>query len=286
MRAPAKVNLSLRVVGRREDGYHLLESLIVPVTLYDDLVLLRRSRGDIVCRVHDAPEVPAGPENLVVRAAQAVFEELGCRRGLEIDLYKRIPAGAGLGGGSSDAAAVLRGLPPMLGRRINRRRLLEMAAELGADVPFFVGGTPALVSGIGERLSPIPGFPRLALVIAVPKARVETRWAFAHAVPRLTSEKRGNSRAMRSPLAPAQIVAGLHNDLEAGVSAEVEDVRRLGLELRRFGALGTVMSGSGSAVVGVFESLRRARDVARRFSSPDVAWAAYVLRRSPTPIWF
>ncbi len=286
VRAPAKVNLIFRVVGRRSDGYHLIESLMVPVSIYDELeIAVRPGVPRVACRVVGPSEVKGGPMNLAAQAARRVLAELNARAAVEIKLRKRIPAGAGLGGGSSDAAAVLRVLPRLLGRRLGQARLLELGAALGADVPFFVFGRPAVARGIGEQLEPVADFPPLALLVTVPPARVPTAWAYARALGSLTSKKRRNTRALRPRPTLAGIVAALHNDFQAGVGRAFDDVPRLVSTLRGLGARGVVMSGSGSAVVGVFESLRKAREAAEAIAPPDLAFVARVLRGRPAPIW-
>lgn len=287
--APAKVNLVLRIVGRRRDGYHLLESLMVLISLCDELRIeastVRGPRSKVMCRVSGPAKVPGGTKNLAARAARKVIEELGVDARVTIRLHKRIPAGAGLGGGSSDAAAVLTKLPSLLGRRIPRRRLHAMAAELGADVPFFLDGRPAWATGIGEILEPLASFPRLDLVVVVPRSRVETAWAYANALPplaQLTTRNRGRSTARGLRASAKSLSFRVSNDFEHGVSAAVPDVARLRRRLEALGARAVVMSGSGSAVVGIFASRAEAEQAAGMFRSPDTAAAVQVLRRRPS----
>ena len=286
--APAKVNLILRIVGRRADGYHLLESLMVPVSLCDQLEIrvraVERRRANVVCRVSGPAKVPGGPTNLAARAAQKVLDELGVAARVAIHLRKRVPAGAGLGGGSSDAAAVLTALPRLLGRRIHRERLRAIATELGADVPFFLDCRPAWATGIGETLDPIATFPRLDLVVVVPCRRVETAWAYANALPplaELTSRKRGLRGAAGLRPSAKSLSLRVSNDFEHGVAAAVPDVGRLRRRLEALGAQAAVMSGSGSAVVGIFASRAEAEQAAGMFRSPDMAVAVQVVRRRP-----
>lgn len=284
--APAKVNLTLHVVGRRADGYHLLETLMVPVSFFDELEIRAAGarRSNVTCHVSGPAKVAGGARNLAARAARLVLAELGVDARVSIRLRKRVPAGAGLGGGSSDAAAVLKALPRLLGRRIRRERLREMAAGLGADVPFFLDCRPAWASGIGEVLRPIPRFPRLHFVVAVPPTRVETAWAYANAlppIPRLTTRKRGRTRADGLRAGAKSLSFRVSNDFEHGVSAAVPDVARLRKRLVALGAQAVVMSGSGSAVVGIFASRAEAEQAAGEFRSPDMAVAVQVLRRRP-----
>jgi len=283
--APAKVNLTLRVLGQRGDGYHLIESLMVPVSLCDR-VELRVEPGDgaITCNVDGPEEAPNGEENLAACAARRVLEELHTAVDIEVRVTKHIPAAAGLGGGSSDAAAVLRTLPGMLGRTFRPLRLAEIAVGIGADVPFFLTCRPSVAMGIGEILVPVPRFPEMSLVVAVPNVQVSTKWAYGNALPpigTLTSRDAATTRSLRLRLKREPITALLSNDFQAGVTAAFPEVLRLKGKLESLGAEATVMSGSGSAVVGVFRSGRRAEQAAAAVTGPDRAYAVRVLRRRP-----
>jgi len=159
IRAPAKINLSLRVLGKRGDGYHLLDTVMVPIGLYDEITIAGNRLGKagreslkVTC---NHPLVPSGEENLVYRAAALLLGRKGIRGRIRIHIRKRIPVGGGLGGGSSDAAATLRGLNRLFRLGCGRRELLSLAASLGADVPFFIYGRAARATGIGERLRPL-----------------------------------------------------------------------------------------------------------------------------------
>jgi 4-diphosphocytidyl-2-C-methyl-D-erythritol kinase len=180
---PAKVNLSLELLGRRPDGYHELRSVMAPISLADDLELRLAAEPGVRLRVEGA-DLPAGPDNLVHRAAALVLDEVRAAAagaahepaapGVEIRLVKRIPVGAGLGGGSSDAAGTLVGLDRLLGSPLGPARLARLALRLGADVPFFVGGRAALATGVGERLEPLPPLPTLWMVLVNPGFPVST----------------------------------------------------------------------------------------------------------------
>jgi 4-diphosphocytidyl-2-C-methyl-D-erythritol kinase len=174
--APAKVNLFLHVTGRRADGYHALESLFALVDLCDTITLAPRDDAAIA-RSHDVAGVPED-DDLAVRAARALQREAGVGAGVTLRVDKRIPMGAGLGGGSSDAASVLLALNRMWSLDWPRERLRELAASLGADVPFFVAGQNAIARGIGEALSPVT-LPTRWLVLMMPDAHVATREIFA-----------------------------------------------------------------------------------------------------------
>ena len=176
--APAKVNLSLRVLGRREDGFHELESLMCPVSVGDTLDVTLRAEGglEFVC---DDPTLPAGDDNLVVRAARLFCRVRGIEPNIRIALAKHIPHGAGLGGGSSDAATTLLALDRLLQTRLSRETLAAMAAEIGSDVPFFIYESAAVIRGRGERVEPV-AFPHaLPLLLIKPPFGVPTPWAYS-----------------------------------------------------------------------------------------------------------
>src|SRR5215467_14483811 len=143
IRAPAKVNLGLRVVGKRRDGYHLIDTIMAPVSLYDEITIKRAKPGAKLTVVCDDPKIPSGKRNLAYQAAKLLLGKDAPRRPVAIHIKKRIPAGAGLGGGSSDAAAVLVGLNRLLRLKKTRRKLMALGTKLGADVPFFIYGRPA-----------------------------------------------------------------------------------------------------------------------------------------------
>ena len=179
--APAKVNLGLRVVGLRDDGYHLLESLFVPLDLMDRVRVSVESspRVEVGLQLTGATvDLPAAHENLAVQAARACLGATGQTARVEIALDKRIPIGAGLGGGSSDAAAALRALDAIFANAIARRDLAALALRLGADVPFFLDPRPAWVTGIGERIEPIDDLAPLDLVLVTPLPALSTAEVF------------------------------------------------------------------------------------------------------------
>ena len=258
IRAPAKVNLSLRVVGKRRDGYHLIDTIMVPVDLYDEIEIARARPGAKISVTCDDPKIPAGEKNLAYKAAALLLGKDAAKTPVAIHIKKRIPAGAGLGGGSSDAAAVLVGLNRLLRLKKNRRQLLRLAAKIGADVPFFIIRRPARARGIGERLKPLKSPGRLWLVIAYPGFPVSTAWAYRSLSFKLTKNivKTSLNRHVW-PLRGSTIE--LVNDLEKPVFRRYPKVARLKRKLAEAGAAGTLMSGSGSSVFGIFSSGDKAR---------------------------
>lgn len=242
--APAKLNLFLHVVGRRADGYHLLESVFVMVDLCDTIKLTARPDGDI----RRTGDVIGAPEkDLCIKAANLLKSHTGCSFGADIDVIKRIPAGAGMGGGSSDAATTLMGLNALWDLRLSREELMALGAKLGADVPFFLLGTNAWVEGIGEKLTPLD-LPEMQFDIIWPGVSQATVEIFSH--PLLTRDTKSVKILVFNGQRTAQDWMRLgHNDLETVVRLVSPEVNSL-LEQRPQYRL----TGSGSAVFRVIDS--------------------------------
>jgi 4-diphosphocytidyl-2-C-methyl-D-erythritol kinase len=259
--APAKINLTLDVLHRRADGYHALETVMQAIDLVDRLQVEVRAGDSIEVSCSD-PGLPVGLENLAGRAAAAFLGACRCRRAVQIDIQKNIPAGAGLGGGSSDAAATLLALDRMLDRPLGARRLHDLAASLGSDVPFFLVGGLAFCWGRGEHLRSLPPRHDLVWALLVPEVSVKSSWAYNSLnIKELTSSKR-SSRMLVTALresSKAAVGAALGNQLEPVVQSEHAVVAEIVTGLPRRGALGTTMTGSGGGVVGLFDSDRAAR---------------------------
>ncbi len=266
-RSPAKVNICLRVVGRRADGYHLLDSIFLPIDLCDDVHITvadirARAPTSIDVRTND-PSVPTDETNLAVRAVRALFDECGIGAVVSVDLHKRIPTGAGLGGGSGNAATVLHGLNGLLALGLSTTDLQGLALRLGADVPFFLAGSPARVRGVGERIEALEHWPAIWLVVVVPPIQVPTPWAFdryREAVP--VCDAHGPSEAARLATGAVPDAALLVNDLERVVLPAFPEIAAVKTRLRDAGATATVMSGSGAAVVGLAPTAAVADDIA------------------------
>lgn len=280
LQAPAKLNLSLAVLTRRADGFHEIESLMVPVTLHDTLSFQAAPGPDLRLRVRfggrlagpgAAPlrrDVPADDSNLVIRAARLLAAEAGETRGLAIDLEKGIPSGAGLGGGSSDAAAALVGAARAWGIDWPRARLAEIAARLGSDVPFFLVGGPALAAGRGEALVPVVGIPPLAAVIACPAVGLSTAAVYARCAP--DEGRRGTARRVADALVAGDLRGAgdlMHNDLEPPARALGPDVGRLLEALAAAGAVRPLLTGSGSACFALVRTTAEAEGIAARLDA-------------------
>jgi 4-diphosphocytidyl-2-C-methyl-D-erythritol kinase len=278
----AKINLSLCVLGRRADGYHELRTVFQTIALHDTLEL-ETGRGPAGIEFHcDTPEI-SGPQNLAARAAAAMVEELGWRARIAVRLRKRIPMGAGLGGGSSDAAAALRGILRLARKALPRERLLALAASLGADVPFFLLGGTALGLGTGTEVYPLPPFPVRRVVLIYPGIHVSTAQAYAELDRRSSLTPASETDKIFSFCASVGAYRGHRpgNDFQPVVFSTYPEIARLQKFLSAAGASPALLSGSGSAVFGLFEDRRQAaavvRGVARRFPQCQV-WLTRTLQ--------
>jgi 4-diphosphocytidyl-2-C-methyl-D-erythritol kinase len=269
IRAPAKINLRLRVVGRRLDGYHLIDTILLPVSLYDEINIDQRwkigktTRRNYLSVTCDNPSVPEGKKNLAYKAASMLLDEQDIDYSVRIHIRKRIPVGAGLGGGSTDAAATLIGLNRLFRLGDTSAQLEKLALTLGADVPFFIRGVPARARGIGERLTPLHRVPRLWLIILYPNLPVATAWVYNKLHAKLTKAIVNTSINLALG-SPARFRKLLVNDLETVTMGRYPRIGLLKEELLEQGAVGALMSGSGSSVFGVFPSRRSAEQAFRR----------------------
>jgi 4-diphosphocytidyl-2-C-methyl-D-erythritol kinase len=270
--APAKLNLFLHVTGRRADGYHLLETLLVPIDRGDRIRLKLRDDGQ-VSRVRGPTDI-AESDDLSVRAARLLQRACGLTHGVEIDVDKQIPLGGGLGGGSSDAATVLLGLNRMWQLGLTRAALMALALELGADVPFFVFGAPALARGIGELLEPI-SLPPTWFVVVTPAAHVATAAIFA--APELT---RHSASAKMSIFSEGYG----RNDLQAVAASRFPEIAASldALSREAAGAASIGMSGSGACVFAAFSAEGPALQArARMGQAGRAAFVARALNEHP-----
>ena len=267
--APAKLNLFLHVTGRRDDGYHLLESVFVPITLADTVTLTLRDDGEI--RLVEPPAGLTTENDLACRAARALQSATGSPRGVDIRLTKRIPQGGGLGGGSSDAATVLLGLNRLWKLEQPRSVLQAIAATLGADVPFFVFGQPALASGIGERLLAV-SMPICDYVVAFPSVGVATGPVF------------GSPSLRRDTHPIAQPVFGTnfgHNDLQSVAERIEPKISQLCSDFTAAG-LTPRMTGSGACVFAPTTSTATAKRAAAQLMARGwQVWAVRAVARHP-----
>jgi 4-diphosphocytidyl-2-C-methyl-D-erythritol kinase len=270
VRAPAKLNLGLRILDRLADGYHEIETIFLPLQLFDRLWVEPAERPGIAFEVDDA-SLPSGSENLAVRAAEYACAVLQIESGFRMRLEKHIPVAAGLGGGSSDAAAALMAIEELARRRLPEPARRLVAREIGADVPFFLDPRPAVGRGVGDRLEPIAGVPELDWVLVQLPFGLSTAEAYREASRELTLPRQGSSIA--ALLGPAGVVATPLNDLETVAARRHPEIGMAKRALRDEGARVTGMSGSGPTVYGHFGSPEQARGAAQRMRLPEGARA-------------
>ena len=245
--AHAKINFYLEITGKRSDGYHTLSIVFQTISLSDTLTFRPADRLSLTC---SDSALPTDESNLVMRAAVRIQKELKERRGARIHLKKVIPMGAGLGGGSSDAAAVLRNLPKLWGRRIGEPALRRLAVELGADVPFFLKGGLCSATGIGEKLKRLPSISRKWLVLVYPGFGVSTREAYAKVkLPFAGPQARRSTGSLNH----------LFNRFEQLIFPDHPELVQLKNRLLELGVTAALMSGSGSAIFGIMPSQKIGR---------------------------
>jgi len=264
LRAYAKVNLELRVRGLRHDGFHEIETVLQTIELHDTLVM-DRAQGPLTIAC-DTPGIPVDGRNLIARAGAALWARLrrrGAPEGVAVRLEKQVPAQAGLGGGSADAAAALVGFARLWDAPVERSTLLDVAAEVGSDVPFLLGRGTAIGRGRGERLMPLPDLEPHWIVLVLPTVGISTASAYAWL------ESDGGSRAEPEPLtAQWHLPAGsIRNDLEAPVMRRHPEIGRAKADLLTGGACSAGMTGSGAAVFGLFRSQSGAAKAAETLAS-------------------
>lgn len=261
----AKVNYTLDVLSPRADGYHGIASVMQAISVADTIRISRTETNSITLQCSD-PAIPADNTNLAWRAAEAVLREAGVSAGIRIDIEKRIPSQAGLGGGSSNAAYTLLAVDKLLGLNIPPERLKDLASRLGSDVPFFLTGGTAAVRGRGEVLSPLPDGPPLWLAIIKPQQSVSTAWAYGalDAIPDRLSARA--TRKMEEVLAGGEvdrIISRMTNDFEQVIFAEYPPIALLHDEFLMARARNARLCGSGSAVFGVTTDDASANEIAR-----------------------
>ena len=256
--APAKINLWLRILGRRNDGFHEIETLIAPISFADEIKIEQRDGKKRIVFHCDNPSVPKGDDNLVVRAAKVFFDETNVKGGVSIELKKKIPHGAGLGGGSSDAASTLLALNELFETKLPREALAKMATGIGSDVPFFIFQSAAICKGHGELVSPSRLREQLSILLLKPEFCVPTSWAYS---------RWRDSREIPGVSYAAQEFAGqtFLNDLERPVFEKFIFLAQMKMWLLKQPEVGAaLMSGSGSTVFAVLRDRADADRLAKR----------------------
>jgi len=268
LHTPAKINLCLSVLGKRLDGYHEVEMVMQAVGLYDEItVRLIESGITVNC---DNSTIPAGEGNIAYRAAREMLDLSGKQSGIAVEIKKNIPVAAGLGGGSSDAAAVLVACNRLLGLGLGRDRLAEIGTRLGMDVPFFLYGPTALAKGRGELLTILPSPPKFWVLLVNPGFETSTAWVYKNLNFGLT--KKGDCTNIAG-LKVSQIARSLHNDLETVTAAAHPVIGEMERSLLDSGALGVCMSGSGPTVFGIYPTEAACRTAAQAIHTKG--WRLY-----------
>lgn len=266
LNANAKINLTLNITGTLENGYHTIESFICPVSLADGITITKTDNEKIVITC-DKPHIPLGQTNLCYKAAERFFTEYGIvNDGLQIDIHKVIPDQAGLGGGSADAAVVLRGLCSMYGVKEDER-LFEIGFSVGADVPFCIKNKPSFVTGMGENLVETSPIPDCYIVIVKPDFGSSTQIAYSK-YDSMEKYVRHDSNRMKDAISKSDldlICGNLWNIFEELL--DIDEIFSIKNRLKKFGAIGSSMSGSGTAVFGIFSNEKMAENAVRNFRS-------------------
>lgn len=268
IKCPAKINLTLDVIDRRSDGYHNLSMIMQTINLYDIIkISVYDTKSPSISLLCENKNVPTDDSNLIVRAAKLFFEKTGISAAVEIQLEKNIPVGAGLGGGSSDAAGTLTALNTIFDNPLSKESLAHMAKSLGADVPFFLNGGCMLAEGIGEKLSPLPPLENIFIVLAKPEISIST----AHVYKSLVLDdsichpdvKSAIDALHNQDVDKLASVAG--NVLESVVLKEHDIIQEYKSIMKEFGAVYSLMSGSGSSVFGIFKNKPSAEKALQKF---------------------
>ncbi len=246
----AKINLFLKVLGKRDDGYHDIVTLMQRISLCDEMTFTEKG-DDIVVRCPGS-DLPEDEDNIIFKAAEALLSYTGHTRGIEITVVKGIPIAAGLGGGSSNAATTLTTLNEMMGFNIAREELIDIGTKLGADVPFFILGKTAWASGIGDKLVAADTMPKMWYVLINPGFEVSTKEVYENLKLGLTNDTIKYNMPRSKTV--SQIVDNLANDLERVTARLYPAIPQIKECLRAHGALGSLMSGSGPTVFGIFKS--------------------------------
>ncbi len=259
LEAHAKINLSLDVLGKRDDGYHTLQMIMQAIQLHDTISVYEIPAGvEIIC---EAPFVPNNSSNIAYKAAELLLQQYGIKSGVKIEIVKKIPVAAGLAGGSTDAAAVLKGINSMFSLGIEKADLKQLGKTIGADVPYCIMGGTALAEGIGEKLTALASPGNIPLLLVKPRIGVSTAWVYKNFDLERVKE-RPDTRLLISAVEAGDLrtLAGnMKNVLESVTRQKYPVIEKIKNELIKLGALGSMMSGSGPTVFGIFEDVEKAQ---------------------------
>ncbi len=272
----AKINLRLDILGKRPDGYHDIRTVFQKITLRDELTIaVTKGATEVTC---DSHQVPHSEGNLAYTAARILLDRYKIKEGVKIAIRKRIPVAAGLGGGSSNAAATLMGVNQLFELGLSNEELMDTGKEIGADVPFFIFGKSARATGIGEILEPMEIEPPLWLLLITPDFPISTAWAYGSLRRDLTN--RENNITIPDCIDHlGEVIAILSNDLEKVVIPRYPVIQTIKDELLDKGAKGSLMSGSGSTVFGIFESEAEAQEASAQIKKKG-NWQIHISQKA------
>lgn len=261
LKSRAKINLSIDVIGKREDGYHIVEMIMQTIDLYDDIKLKELEEDNIIIK-SECSYIPLNEDNIVYKAAKLIKEKMDIKKGIEIFIKKNIPVAAGMAGGSSNAAAVLVGLNELWKLGLSKDELRDLGLKLGADVPFCIEGGTALAEGIGEKLTYIKGINKdVNILVCKPDIFVSTKEVYQY-LDIKNIEKRPDNKLLIEKLKNDDIVSvsnNMVNVLEEVTSKKYSDIKVIEDIIAKNGAMGTMMSGSGPTVFGFFDNEEKAK---------------------------
>lgn len=279
LRAMAKINLGLDVIGKREDGYHEVRMIMQTIKMYDMLEIRRKSSPGISLSVH-LPYVPCDERNLVYRSAKLLMDEFGVKEGLTMKLAKTIPVAAGMAGGSSDAAAAFVGVNRLFRLGLSRKELMERAVQIGADVPYCIMRGTALAEGIGEKLTELPPLPDCYILIGKPAVNVSTKTAYEN----LNLEKIGKRPDIDGMIRDIRnrdlytMTEKMENVFEPGIVEKYPVIGEIRDFMTKRGAIKAMMSGSGPTVFGIFDDAGRVRSAAKALKASGLARTVFATR--------
>ena len=261
LKSRAKINLSIDVIGKREDGYHIVEMIMQTIDLYDDIKLKELEEDNLIIK-SECSYIPLNEDNIVYKAAKLIKEKMDIKKGIEIFIKKNIPVAAGMAGGSSNAAAVLVGLNELWKLGLSKDELRDLGLKLGADVPFCIEGGTALAEGIGEKLTYIKGINKdVNILVCKPDIFVSTKEVY-QSLDIKNIEKRPDNKLLIEKLKNDDIVSvsnNMVNVLEEVTSKKYSDIKVIENIIAKNGAMGTMMSGSGPTVFGFFDNEEKAK---------------------------
>ncbi|WP_459076762.1 4-(cytidine 5'-diphospho)-2-C-methyl-D-erythritol kinase [Herbivorax alkaliphila] len=258
LKANAKINLSLDVLGKRDDGYHEVKMIMQSINLHDEVFMQITEDGiEVSCNKH---WVPSGSGNIAYKAAELLMKKYGVKKGVKIKIIKNIPVAAGLAGGSADAAAVIKGINKLFSLNLSQKELMNLGKDIGADVPFCLKGGTVLSEGIGEMLTPTKPFQNVNILLVKPKISVSTPWVYKNLNIKNISE-RPDTEGILNAIKNEDIVyvaKNMKNVLETVTVNRYRVIQEIKNKLIKYGALGSIMSGSGPTVFGIFENKKKA----------------------------